>query len=112
MIIKFSPFAPLPGHFELPIVTLAGDVLTINNEPFDFTQLPTGATLPADAIGSDYFAGPVDRIAGELHLTLKLPTGPNPSRAVAFPEPITAVDGPVAIPFDPEPEPEFAGLVA
>ena len=112
MIINFSPFVPLPGYFQLPIVSLAGDVLTINDEPFDFTQLPEGATLPPSAIGSDYFAGPVERVAGELHLTLKLPTGPNPSWAVAFPESITAVDGPVAIPFDPEPEPEFAGLVA
>ena len=104
MIINFSPIVPLPGQFTLPAVSLAGDILTINNEPFDFTQLPEGATLPADAIGSDYFAGPVERVAGELHLTLKLPVGPKPSRAVAFPEPITAVDGPVAIPFDQTPE--------
>lgn len=107
MIINFSPYAQLPGQFHLPVVTLAGDILTIDGEDFDFTQLPDGATLPADAIGSDHFVGTVERVAGELHLTLRLPNGPNPSHEVAFPMPlIVFADGPVAMPFDPEPEPQ------
>lgn len=82
-----------------------GDVLILNGEPFDFTQLPEGGTLPAEAIASDRITGPVSRINGELHLTLRLPHGPNPSRAVAFPEPLTVLeDGPIPLPFDPEPE--------
>jgi hypothetical protein len=93
MIIKLSPYAPLPGQFNLPVVSLAGDVLTINDEPFDFSQLSDGATLPADAVGSDHFAGPVERISGELHLTLRLPVGPSPSQEAAFPQPITVADG-------------------
>lgn len=85
--------------------TLIGDVLTLNGQAFDFGPLPEGATLPAEAIDSDWIAGPVSRIDGELHLTLRLPHGPNPSRAVAFPEPIhVSEDGPIALPFDPEPE--------
>jgi hypothetical protein len=88
-------------------VSLDGAVLTLNGVAFDFTQLPEGATLPADAIDSDWITGPVERINGELHLTLRLPHGPNPSQAVAFPEPIHATeDGPIALPFDPLPEPE------
>ena len=80
-------------------ISRAGDVLTINGEPFDFTQLPEGATLPATAVGSDYFVDTVERIGGELHLTLRLPHGPNPSQAVAFPQPIiVTVDGPVELP--------------
>ncbi|MNQ55091.1 hypothetical protein D3C85_691730 [compost metagenome] len=91
---------------ETLTVTRAGDVLTINGQPFDFTQLPEGATLPAEAIASDHFAGPVERIDGVLHLCLRLPHGPNPSHAVAFPGPISVTaDGPVALPFDPPPEP-------
>src|SRR5690606_35270510 len=82
-----------------------GDVLTINGESFDFSSIPEGATLPADAIDSDIFSGPVERINGELHLTLTLPHGPNPSQAVAFPDPITVTqDGPIDLPLDPEPE--------
>ncbi|WP_312537719.1 hypothetical protein [Stutzerimonas nitrititolerans] len=90
---------------ETLTATRAGDVLTLNGEPFDFTQLPEGATLPAEAIASDWIIGPVSRINGELHLTLRLPHGANPSRAVAFPEPIHVTeDGPIPLPFDPEPE--------
>lgn len=84
---------------ETLTVSRAGDVLTINGELFDFTQLTNGATLPTAAVGSDHFVGPVERIDGELTLTLRLPHGPNPSQAVAFPQPIVVtVDGPVELP--------------
>lgn len=84
---------------EALTVTRTADTLTINGQPFNFSQLPEGATLPAEAIESDWFAGPVERIGGELHLTLRLPHGPNPSQAVAFPQPITVTaDGPVELP--------------
>lgn len=87
------------------IVSKSGDVLTINGEAFDFGPVPEGATLPAEAIASDWIVGPVSRIDGDLHLTLRLPHGPNPSEAVAFPEPIHVTeDGPIPLPFDPKPE--------
>lgn len=90
---------------ETLTASVVGDVITLNGEPFDFGQLPEGATLPADAIASEHIIGPVERIDGELHLTLRLPHGPNPSQAVAFPEPIRVTqDGPIPLPFDPEPE--------
>lgn len=86
---------------ETLTASLAGDVLTLNGDAFDFTQLPEGGTLPAEAIDSEWFVGPVERIDGELHLTLRLPHGPNPSQAVAFPEPIHVTeDGPILLPFD------------
>jgi hypothetical protein len=86
-------------------VSRTGDVLTLNGQAFDFSQLPEGATLPAEAIDSEWVVGPVSRIDGDLHLTLRLPHGANPSRAVAFPEPIHVTeDGPIPLPFDPEPE--------
>jgi len=92
---------------ETLTATRAGDVLTLNGQAFDFGPLPEGATLPAEAIASDWIVGPVSRIDGDLHLTLRLPHGPNPSQAVAFPEPIHVTeDGPIVLPFDPEPEPE------
>lgn len=91
---------------ETLTATLIGDVLTLNGEAFDFSQLPEGGTLPAEAIVSHWITGTVSRINGELHLTLRLPHGPNPSQAVAFPEPIHVTEnGPIALPFDPEPEP-------
>lgn len=80
-------------------VVKQGDALIVNGVTYDFSPLPEGATLPADAISSDIFSGPVERISGVLHVTLTLPHGPNPSEAVAFPKPITVTeDGPVALP--------------
>ncbi len=90
---------------ETLTATRAGDVLTLNGVAFDFGPLPEGATLPAEAIDSEWIVGPVSRIDGDLHITLRLPHGPNPSQAVAFPEPIHVTeDGPIPLPFDPEPE--------
>lgn len=101
MQIKLSP-QRLDGTL---IASKAGDVLTLNGEAFDFGPVPEGATLPAEAIDSEWIVGPVSRIDGDLHLTLRLPHGPNPSRKVAFPEPVTVTqDGPIALPFDPVPE--------
>jgi hypothetical protein len=85
----------------------AGDVLTINGEAFDFSSVPDGGSLPAGTVPCDWIVGDVDRVSGDLQLTLILPTGPKPSAAVAFPQPITVTaDGPIAVPVDPEPEGE------
>lgn len=103
MIISLSPVR----MDETLTASITGDVLTLNGEAFDFTQLPEGATLPAEAIASDWITGPVSRIDGDLHLTLRLPHGPNPSEAVSFPRPmVVMVDGEIDLPFDPAPEPE------
>lgn len=101
MFIKLSPVR----SDEAIEVVKKGDTLTINGEAFDYSHLPEGATLPSEAIDSEHFVGQVERINGELHLTLRLPHGPNPSQVVAFPEPIRITeDGPITLPFDPEPE--------
>ncbi|MFC0710723.1 hypothetical protein [Azorhizophilus paspali] len=108
MQIKFSPIR----SDETLSVSVSVDVLTINGQSFDFGPLPEGATLPAEAIDSPHFAGPVERVDGELRLTLRLPHGPNASEALRFPASIEVTeDGPVPIPHDPEPEaPVFTGL--
>lgn len=101
MIISFSPCR----CDDTLTVSRAGDVLTINGDPVDLSPVPEGATLPAGAIDNEWIVGPVERIDGVLHLTLLLPHGPDPSPAVAFPEPITVTgDGPVAVPQDPQEE--------
>ena len=76
----------------------AGDVLTINGETVDFTDLPEGATLPRDAVDCFWLASDVTRIDGALHLTLRLPHGPNAPHETRFPAPIIdPPDGPVAL---------------
>jgi hypothetical protein len=97
MQISFSP----QRRDDALTVSKAGDVLTINGEEFDFSGLPDGATAPFGTVPCEWIIGTVDRVNGDLQLTLILPHGPNPSQAVAFPQPMTNVpDGPVAIPTD------------
>jgi len=77
----------------------SGDTLTINGEAFDFSPLPDGATLPEEAIASEWFSGPVERIDGVLHVKLRLPHGDNAPQQTLFPAPITLTgDGPVPLP--------------
>ena len=80
-------------------VTKQGDTLTINGIAYDFSQLPDGGTLPGDAVDCEYVIGSVNRVNGELELTLLLPHGPNASEAARFPEPIIdPADGEVELP--------------
>lgn len=96
-----------PLRSDRPLtLTRSGDRLILNGSEFDFAGLPDGATLPSEAINSEWFSGPVERINGELHMTLRLPHGPNPPQHVAFPEPIVVTeDGPVILPIDEEYQP-------
>jgi hypothetical protein len=52
-------------------VDAAGDVLTVNGTPFDFSPLEPEYAVPVD---SPFFAGDVSRDkAGQLHITLCVP---------------------------------------
>lgn len=75
-----------------------GDTLTVNGEDFDFTALPEGATLPREAVAGNWLVSDVDRVAGEIALTVLLPHGPNAAQTTLFPEPVTVVDGAVPVP--------------
>ena len=76
-----------------------GDALTINGTEYDFTQLPDGGTLPAEAVDCEFVIGSVDRVNGELELNLLLPHGANAAEAARFPEPIiNPADGELELP--------------
>ncbi|WP_295530200.1 hypothetical protein [uncultured Thioclava sp.] len=95
MKINLSPVR-LDTLLELSV---AGDMLTLNGETLDLSAIPEGATLPADAVMSDWVVGPVTRINGELSLTLRLPCGPDAPEETRFPQPITVTeDGPIMLP--------------
>lgn len=96
MKISFSP----KRSDDVPTLSKAGDVLIINGEQFDFSSLPDGATLPARKVPCDWIVGPVERVGGELQLTLILPLGPPPwSDNVSHPQPLTVTaDGPITLP--------------
>jgi len=95
MIINFSPVRK-DGTLK---VVKKGDVLTINDVVYDFIDFPDGASLDASAVDCEYITGDIERISGVLNITLILPHGPNPSKAVAFPVSLNdPKDGTIAIP--------------
>ena len=91
-------------------VTRAGNIIIVNGEHFDFSPIVEGDTLPASAVSSAWFFDKIDRIDGELVLTLILPNPWNYSPEQAFPVPLENVpDGPVVFPCQlPEPVVETA----
>lgn len=92
-------FSPMRRDDTLTLEKTNGDRLRINGDLFNFNPLNDGDTIPA--VPCEWIVGPVERIGGEIRLTLILPHGPNPSRAVAFPETVTVTDdGPIVVPHD------------
>jgi hypothetical protein len=77
-----------------------GETLTINGIPYDFSQLADGATLPKEAIDCEWIVSDVNRINGEIELTILLPHGADASESARFPTPITmTTDGRVVFPI-------------
>ncbi|WP_295487872.1 hypothetical protein [uncultured Pseudomonas sp.] len=100
--MKFDiSFQPIRFDYDL-IVRKDGDVLEVNANRFDFSVIPDGASLPAEAIivkDQNMFVGEISRSGDTISLRLLLPYRPNPSYEVAFPEPTLATeDGYVRIP--------------
>lgn len=92
--ISFSPMR-LDHQLE---ASVSGDVLTVNGESFDFSALPEGALLPQEAVDCAMLVSEVARDGAAIHLTLILPHGAEAPQETRFPQPITASDGPVALP--------------
>lgn len=95
-------FTPQRRDDTLTLELTAPDRIRINGDLFNFGPLNEGDVLPE--VPCEWIVGPVVRQDGEIHLTLILPHGPNPSQAVAFPQPIVVTeDGPVAVPEGSDP---------
>ncbi|MEW5621396.1 tail fiber assembly protein [Pseudomonas putida] len=110
MIIKLSP--GLSDH-TLSVSRL-GDMLTLNRVALDFTQLPEGATLPAEAVSSEWVLDPIKREGGKLIVSLRLPHSIEAPQSALFPaDIIDPPDGPVALPGLElaEPQPSAMGFI-
>ncbi len=99
MRIKLSP----QRRDDQLVVLRSGSTLSVNGEVFDFSQMGDGDTLPRAAIQSEWFVGDVDKVAGELTLTLLLPNPWNCSPEQAFPADL--VDVPDGLVIFPQPLP-------
>lgn len=97
-------FSPQRRDGALVLEQTTTDRLRINGELFNFATMEEGDLIPE--VPSEWISGPVEKIDGEVRLTLILPHGPNPSQAVAFPDPISVTeDGPIDVPLDEQEEP-------
>lgn len=103
MKIKLSPVR----SDETLAISKSGDSITINGITLNFGSLVDGATLPAAAIGCAWVHGPVERVNGELMLTVAMPHGALASEQSRFPSDIVnPPDGCVQLPTDFDPKPE------
>lgn len=93
MRISFSPQAA----FATMRVSRAGQVLTINGDSIDFSALPDGAEIENGGDLHPSIAGKVERVDGELQLTLLLPYW-KAGHVDAPPPIINPPDGSLAIP--------------
>ena len=96
MLINLSP----TRSDKILSISKSGDILTINGVPYDFSQLPNGATLPREAINCEFIVSDVNRVNGEIELTILLPHSANASHEARFPEPINmTTNGQVVLPI-------------
>lgn len=92
--ITFSPqLCPAPL-----ILFLAGTVLMADDVPVaDLAELPDGGTIPMDA--SPWLASEITRDGDAVHLTIRLPHGPDAPQETLFPAPIVVTEpGLIALP--------------
>ncbi len=94
MIIKLSP---VRSDVTLSVYK-SGDTLELNTVAMDFSRLPEGATLPTEAVGSEFVIAPVERINGDLVLTLMLPHNADAPQGARFPVDLYPADGQVQLP--------------
>lgn len=101
-------FSPVRGDDPLELSAI-DEVLTVNGVELDLSVIPEGATLPRSAVACDMLASDIERVGGQLQLTLLLPHGSDAPEETRFPAPIVIIaDGPLTLPAfsAPEEEPE------
>jgi len=113
MRIQLSPVLPIAP--AVLTIYKQGDSLTINGLTLDFSALPDGATLPADATGCPWVIAPVERVDCQLVVELQLPIPIDASQEARFPRDIVSpADGLIALPIpaaeQPAPAQGFAAI--
>lgn len=102
----------VPTGFPETTASVSGDVITVNDVPYDLTAVPNGGY--AEPEGDHPFKGRIERIGGELHLTLGWhyhSATAEPIQPAAAPV-FSVIDGAMPDPITrkpaPQPEPQEA----
>jgi hypothetical protein len=85
-------FTPQRSDREL-LLSVSGEVLTINGTVYDLSVIPEGASLNASATDSDALFNDISRDNGELSLTILLQHKADPHKAISFPESVSVTNG-------------------
>ena len=90
----------VPQRRDVPLVLeKSGETLLINGNALNLSRLPDGATLPQEAVCCDWLASDIERVNGEIHLTLILPHGAQAPHDTLFPTSLSVLqDGPISLP--------------
>ena len=81
------------------VVSVLGDVITLNGVEYDFSPLSDGDFLDSDAFEDGGLVLGAKREGGKLIITMILALGPEATESARFPQPITDVaDGLVELP--------------
>ena len=109
--IKLSP--QVNGK-EPPVISVQGDILSINGEEFDFSPLQEGESITSDAVKNacvrnmpqEDDTDAIYRKDGDIHLGILYPVFWNSPKAARFPNPdvISVSSGSVTFP-DATPDP-------
>lgn len=101
--------SPIRSQLSLSM-RVDGDIININGDVLDFSNLPDGGEYPPESIHNEFVIGGVRRADGEICITVMSPyINPNAPTSVTFPEPLTiTADGPVTLPEQREKEAESA----
>lgn len=91
--------SPVRSDDTVPVLSVNGASITIDNQDFDFGFLNDGDVLPNSAISSEHFCGDVSRTGDIVEVTIRLPHGPDAPESVRFPQPILVEqDGAITLP--------------
>lgn len=79
-----------------------GEVLIVNGQPIDCTDLTDGAQMSAAAFGCEALLSDIVVSEGVVQLTLLLPHGAMADETARFPSPLLLTDdGPIRLPTNP-----------
>ncbi len=99
-LINLSPSTLLPDDNSTRLeASVAGDVITINGDEIDLTDLPENDELLASAVDHPWVVGRLRRLSDQIQITIVFPIPSDAPPEARAPAPVLMLaDGPVPLP--------------